>query len=268
MNLKPGQNPDRLARHVTIAISGFLSRDTDKVAEWQQLIDHLEHTGTSVYALSWESQTVWQTFSPLKINSTVGSIAGFAAGCFIPGGLFARILWRVVSTAVGYLVPSLDGSFSEAKANAKKAGTLLACQLALRDPFLTQSVSLVGFSLGCQVIKTCLKTLAQLNACDIIQNVTFLGAAIDIPDKPKTRVKMAGVFSKTVAGQIKNAFTESDMILITYMISNRDLAMGRNACFTRQFEDGKRMNLCAETGTDSNAKSKAVVEVGEPVFRL
>ena len=52
--------------------------------------------------------------------------------------------------------------FKQSKRNAKTAGALLACSLALREPFRSQSVTLVGFSLGCQVIKSCLKTLNEL----------------------------------------------------------------------------------------------------------
>lgn len=58
--------------------------------------------------------------------------------------------------------------FKDSKANAKLAGVLLGCTLALREPFRSQSVSLVGFSLGCQVIKSCLKTLLFLGALDVI----------------------------------------------------------------------------------------------------
>ena len=81
--------------------------------------------------------------------------------------------------------------FTESKQNAKEAGKLLACALALREPFRAQSISIVAFSLGNQVMKTCLKTLAKLGATNVVQNVTFLGAAIDLPDKAKTREKMA-----------------------------------------------------------------------------
>ena len=65
-------------------------------------------------------------------------------------------------------------------------------------------------------MKTCLKTLLELGANDVIQNVTFLGAAIDRPDKAKTRWKMANVFSSTISGEIKNVFTKNDWILFLY----------------------------------------------------
>lgn len=41
----------------------------------------------------------------------------------------------------------------------------------------------MGFSLGCQVIKSCLKTLDKLGASHIIHEVTFMGGAIDCFDK-------------------------------------------------------------------------------------
>lgn len=62
----------------------------------------------------------------------------------------------------------LASVFKDSKANAKLAGVLLGCALALREPFRGQTVSLVGFSLGCQVIKSCLKTLLFLGATDVV----------------------------------------------------------------------------------------------------
>ena len=124
---------------------------------------------------------------------------------------------------------SIASVFKDSKRNAKLAGALLACTLALREPFHSQSVSLVGFSLGCQVTKSCLKTLSFLGATDVIQNVTFMGAAIDKMDKSKTRVKMASVLSNIVAGEIKNVWTKKDWILAgLYTPCEGALAMGRD----------------------------------------
>ena len=77
--------------------------------------------------------------------------------------------------------------FNTAKLLAKKTGKLLGCIFAIGHPFYTQSMSLIGYSLGCQVIKSTLKTLHYLKATNVVQNVTFLGAAVDlmtIPEKP------------------------------------------------------------------------------------
>lgn len=85
------------------------------------------------------------------------------------------------------IVEVLADVFKYAKTNAKMTGKLLAYTLAIGYPFPTQSVSLVGFSLGNQVIKTCLKELSKLQATHIIHNITFLGAAIDRIDRDKTK---------------------------------------------------------------------------------
>jgi len=61
-------------------------------------------------------------------------------------------------TGIG-LVEVLADVFKYAKKNAKLTGKLLAHSLAIGWPFPTQSVSFVGFSLGNQVIKSCLKEL-------------------------------------------------------------------------------------------------------------
>lgn len=50
------QAPSRETRHVTIAISGFLSQGEDKMLQWEQLIAHLQQTNTALYDYSWESQ--------------------------------------------------------------------------------------------------------------------------------------------------------------------------------------------------------------------
>ncbi len=83
-------------------------------------------------------------------------------------------------------------------------------------------------------MKSCLKTLAEIGANNVIQNVTFLGAAIDLPDKVKTRRKMASVFSSTISGELKNVYTQKDLILILYACGQLDFAMGRYECFAEQ----------------------------------
>ena len=55
----------------------------------------------------------------------------------------------------------------------------MACALVAGYMFKNQTVSLMGFSLGCQVIKSCLKTLELFGARDIIHEVTLLGGAVD-----------------------------------------------------------------------------------------
>lgn len=102
---------------------------------------------------------------------------------------------------------------------------MLGVVLALGYPFSNQTVSLIGFSLGCQVIKSCLKTLHKLGANDIIQNVSLLGGAThfttDIPLWER-------IFSLTVAGKVKNSYSKKDSVLALYFICQKHEAVGRH----------------------------------------
>ena len=74
-----------------------------------------------------------------------------------------------------------------------------------------------------------------------------MGAAIDKPDKSKTRAKISCVFSKVVAGEIKNVYTKKDYILaFCYTPCEWDLAMGRHDCFSDQVLDDRRSNLLGD----------------------
>lgn len=152
-NLIPNQRPGREARHVTIAIAGFMSQDSDNIHEWQKLIDHLEESGSSVFSYRWESK--------IPSNVIQGAIEGakgaYSSIKFIYNNLYSVLTRYLKSGAMAALAAGIGivqvgcgvaNVFKESKRNAKLAGKLLACALALRDPFHSQSVSLVGFSLG------------------------------------------------------------------------------------------------------------------------
>jgi len=99
-------------------------------------------------------------------------------------------------------------TFQDARQMARLSGKVLAFALASSHPFLTQSISLIGFSLGAQVIKSCLKTLHDLGATSVIHNVTLLGGATAI--MPAKIPLWEDIFAKTVNGEIKNCYTSND----------------------------------------------------------
>lgn len=87
---------------------------------------------------------------------------------------------------LSFFVESFNQSantFQEAKLNAKLSGKLLAHYLAQNNPtFGDQSISMIGFSLGCQVTKSMINRLAKLGRTDLIHNVTFIAGATYIKD--------------------------------------------------------------------------------------
>ena len=132
---------------------------------------------------------------------------------------------------LGHQGVKINELFKDAREEAKLAGKLLACCFALRYPFPSQSLSIMGFSLGCQVTKTCLKTLNSLQANSLIQNVSFLAGAMSKLDKnARSKAFWGNIFSQTVNGQVRNVYTTKDFILILFSISQLRSSAGRDCC--------------------------------------
>jgi hypothetical protein len=101
----------------------------------------------------------------------------------------ARLL---ASMAASYMI-----NFNDAIKGAKLTGMLIGISLALGYPFSTQTISMIGFSLGTQVIKSCLSMLYKLKAYDIINNVTLLAGASHYE---KNVEKWENIFTSVVGG--------------------------------------------------------------------
>jgi hypothetical protein len=103
---------------------------------------------------------------------------------------------------------------SRIKKISKFYGKLLAYILVSREIFKFQTINLVGYSMGCNVIKYCLIEMNKINKnfnCDeIINNVVFICGSINI----KTD-KYPDIFER-IAGKIINIFSKVDKDLIQY----------------------------------------------------
>ena len=102
--------------------------------------------------------------------------------------------------------------FLPVKKKAKYAGKILALFLASNKDFYNFQINLVGFSLGCQVIKYCLKELDKIKGHrDMINNVLFMGGATLFKEKKKNIWR--NIFMKNVGGRIINCYSKEDYIL-------------------------------------------------------
>ena len=103
---------------------------------------------------------------------------------------------------------------SRIKKISKFYGKLLAYILVSREIFKFQTINLVGYSMGCNVIKYCLiemnKINKNLNCDEIINNVVFICGSSNI----KTD-KYPDIFER-IAGKIINIFSKVDKDLIQY----------------------------------------------------
>ena len=144
-NLIPDHIVGRESRHVTIAISGFLSQGVDNVQEWSQLSMDLSKSKTTVFCYRWESSLV-SSIGKAALRAVTGAFSSVLA--------FGRVILAKLAGPIGIAIGAvgLVGgpllSFKESKVKAKVCGKLLACALALRDPFPGQTISLIAFSLG------------------------------------------------------------------------------------------------------------------------
>ena len=94
-------------------------------------------------------------------------------------------------------------------------------------------MSLIGFSLGSQVIKSCIKCLNKIGAKDIIHQVTFLGGATGLLDKPNKTELWQKILSSQIPGQISNVYTKRDWILILFSTTEVNWALGRSPVFEK-----------------------------------
>ena len=120
---------------------------------------------------------------------------------------------------------------SNIKKVSKFYGKLLAYIIASRDIFTFQTINLVGYGFGCNVIKYCLielnKINKKMNCFDIINNVVFIGGCVHLKLD-----KNSDIF-EGVAGKIINIFSKNDLELINY---NKD-AIG-----LKEIEIPKKLN--------------------------
>ena len=77
-NLIPDHIVGRESRHVTIAISGFLSQGVDNVQEWSQLSMDLSKSKTTVFCYRWESSLV-SSIGKAALRAVTGAFSSVLA---------------------------------------------------------------------------------------------------------------------------------------------------------------------------------------------
>ena len=100
-------------------------------------------------------------------------------------------------------------SFEKCRAYSDQAGAFLALLIALRIPFNVEAISFVSFSLGTEVVKSCLENLKVLNIYDKVHDVILMGGTAQLNPFPNHQKK----YSDCVSGQIINCYSENDSIL-------------------------------------------------------
>lgn len=197
--------------NTSIFFSGFLSEGSDHNNAWKFFKFSLDEN-KEMHCFEWPSHSYMEVGKQVaRLLSKAGRIY-LNIQCKNLPGLFDEI----------YNLRKLkdDNIFHKAVKIAKLSGKILAFAIAKRKIFRTHSINLIGFSLGCQVIKSFLKELFELAQNDkngefdnelinIVQNVIFIGGAVDF----KKSKKWGKIFQTLVAGKVINIHCDNDLIL-------------------------------------------------------
>jgi len=143
-----------LGRHAIISVSGFLSEKDDNTEAWIGLCK--SNLTLPVYSYRWSSKGSWSMLKPLVPTSVKSffSLKNIAKRMFFG--------YKIITLPFDY-----KDIFMQSIEVAKKSGKLLAHSLMMQFPFINHSISLIGFSLGTQVIYSCLEELKAHGADNI-----------------------------------------------------------------------------------------------------
>lgn len=141
-------------RHAVITVSGFLSEKDDNTESWIGLCK--TNLTLPVYSFRWSSKGSWSMIKPI-VPTSIKSFFEW------------KNLLKKMSLAIKLITLPFDYReiFIQAMRSARISGKLLAHALMLQFPFVNQSISLIGFSLGTQVIYSCLEELKVYGAENI-----------------------------------------------------------------------------------------------------
>ena len=169
-------NLKRNSNIITIFISGFGS-ERESIYSWRNFID-FEPKFSNFYFFRW------------------------------PSGNFAEMISLIPFSEK--FVLDIPQKFINNKLKGKLVGKILGLFLASNQDFQKCQINLVGFSLGCHVIKYCVKEIAKIKGVrNMINNVLFMGGATRISDKKN----WINILKKVVGGRIINCFSKHDFVL-------------------------------------------------------
>lgn len=219
-------DPFSISPHVTICISGYLSEKDRQDKNWENLVTKL-YEYVDFYFYNWQATTKGeQALDVFKLIAKGG--VKLLENKDEKKDNQKSDLKIIEDSFMEYC--NNDNLFIKAKGYSMVFGKLLAYILVSRTIFKYQTFSLIGFSLGCSVIKNCIKELHKIAeyhpaANDIIQNVLFIAGATSFNKKEEWAKRF-----EVVGGRIINCHGSYDNILkILYQITIKQKAIGLEA---------------------------------------
>jgi hypothetical protein len=201
--------------HVYIFISGFISELDEDNIEWSKFIDCISES-SDCYLYKWESENKYKM--GVEVMQT----------CLGLYSDYKQKQGKVIENIDKYRTNNL---FLKTKKNSKFYGKLLAYIISCQNFFENKCISLVGFSLGCNVLKYCIKEMYKIysitqdsSLLDIIHNIIFIAGATTF----KNTVNWTKNFN-LAKGKLINCYSSHDKILkYLYNTSTEKTAIGLN----------------------------------------
>ena len=148
----------------------------------------------------------------------------------------------------------------QTKKVAKFYGKLLAYIIVSREIFTFQTINLIGYSMGCNVIKYCLLELNKINRnstySDMINNVIFIGGATNIKFD-----KYPNIF-ESIIGKVVNVFSKTDKDLIDY----NKTAIGLNSLETKNENFNKYQVINIDLSVKNIKQNDYIYQIPDILF--
>jgi len=230
-----------------ITISGFLSQENESTAGWQSMADR-QFGQHAWYHVEWESKNLadlGEFASEHSRSATLSSILSSASGS---ASKTARKAIGPAATVYQILQLSKN-PWHVALVKAEQTGVLLADIITRcrKGEYI-----LVGHSLGCRVIASCLQALSTTEYKGIRQ-VHLLGGAVD-----KNRELWAQA-AKAVKGPIRNYTSDNDMILRTLYKVGSFFASKPIGSFPIDIPEVENIDVSNHVGSHMESKKNAAL---------
>ena len=190
---------------ITIIIDNFSNKDNSQIDDWRDFINYFDKE-TIFYFFQWSRETL------------------------LKKGNFKKI-------------KKLGKDLNSIKKLAKMCGKFLAYILVSKKFFGEFQINLVGFSVGCYVVKECIKKLSKINNKKYfvkIKNVILIGAAMHI----KKEKNWKNYIEETVVDKFINCYSNNDEILKSiYKICSENSGKNPIGIDSLEIKNDKEKNL-------------------------
>ena len=150
-------DPNKFSKNIILCVSGFTSEDYSKSEEWRDIVKMFPDT--EVFAINWSSSAFSRILEEIIKESSFG-------------------LLRLFKVAHDKTCKVWYDTYEQAEITGRN----LAHYLAKSHIFEGHAVSLVGFSLGTQVVMSCVYELERIKKPNILYEVLVMGGVAHIDD--------------------------------------------------------------------------------------